>query len=176
MTRWRTDTIDETENSLKAPRGYMTLVSLTAFRSNLELDQNLLCSDLKCAPLITMKFCAHHTSVTDVWLTQFLCDRPNILWTRALQSSLNFEFDRNVVSGTQASRALSITVSFTNFSVTALPQNVSHKIPLMTSLLKGSTIRKIMSASRLTKTCNEGLKRIMKAKVIRKNKFSAVLS
>ena len=42
-------------------------------------------------------------SVTVVTCAKFRCDRLNIMWTTALQISLNFEFDRNVVSGAGAS-------------------------------------------------------------------------
>ena len=33
---------------------------------------------------------------------KFLCDRPDMLWTRALQNFINFECGRNIFSGTRA--------------------------------------------------------------------------
>ena len=71
-------------------------------------EWNLECSALKCAKPITARVCTRHDSVAVVTCAKFR-DRPKILWTRALQSLiefrisiLNFEFDRNNVSGTDA--------------------------------------------------------------------------
>ena len=46
------------------------------------------------------KFCTCHNSVTVVTCAKFCCDWLNMLWTRALQISLNLECDLNIVSGT----------------------------------------------------------------------------
>ena len=65
-------------------------VPLTGFRSNSKFDQILECSGLKYAQLITTTFRTRHDNVTVVTCAKFRCDRPNILWARALQNFIEF--------------------------------------------------------------------------------------
>ena len=65
-------------------------VPLTVFRSNSKLGQDLECFGLNYAQPITTTFCIRHGSYTVVTWAKFRCDRPNMLWTRALQSFINF--------------------------------------------------------------------------------------
>ena len=65
-------------------------IPLTGFWLNPKFDQNMKCSDSKCARLITTKFCTRHDSVTVVTCAKFPCGRPNMLWTKALQSFIEF--------------------------------------------------------------------------------------
>ena len=58
--------------------------------SNIAQFRNLQCSGLKCAQLIKTKFSTRQDSVTVVTCAKFHCDRLNILWTRALQSFIEF--------------------------------------------------------------------------------------
>ena len=65
-------------------------VPLTGFRSNSKLGQNLDCSYLKCAWLMTTKFCTCHNIVTVVTCAKFRCDWLNILRTRVLRNFIQF--------------------------------------------------------------------------------------
>ena len=74
--------------------------AITVFRSNSKFEQNLKFFGLKYTQLITTNFGTCHDNVTVVTCAKFHCDRPNMLWTRALQISLNFQLARDIVSGT----------------------------------------------------------------------------
>ena len=74
-------------------------VPLTRFRSNWKFDQNLECST-------DHKETLHTSCLTVVTCVKFRCDRPNMLWTRALPSFI--EFHRDNVSGTGAGMGASI--------------------------------------------------------------------
>ena len=65
-------------------------VPLMVFQSNSKCDQNLLCSSLKCALLITTKFCTRHDSYTVVTCAQLRCDRLSTFETRAFQILIKF--------------------------------------------------------------------------------------
>ena len=79
-----------------------------------------------------------HDSVTVVTCAKFHCDRPNILWTRAL---LNFEFDQNFISGSGAwgpfykwfshwySNAMQIVFAFIQMLIKGLLQNLRISNP-----------------------------------------------
>ena len=64
---------------------------LIGLRSNSKFNKNLGCSGLKYAQTIKTKFCTGHDSATVVTCTKFCCDRHNMLWTRALQSFIEFQ-------------------------------------------------------------------------------------
>ena len=69
----------------------------TVFRSISKFHQNLQCSGLKFTEPITTTFRTRHDSITIATCVKFSCDRLNMLWARAVQMSLNFEFDHNIV-------------------------------------------------------------------------------
>ena len=52
-------------------------VPVTLFRLNLKFNKKLKCSSLKCAQLITTKFCTHHDSYTVVMCAKFCCVRSS---------------------------------------------------------------------------------------------------
>ena len=92
-----------TMNTLHDTKWGLVFVPLTVFRSNSKFDQNLKCSGLTCTTPITTKYCTCHYSVTVVTCAKCRFHRLNILFK--LEHSKfwsNFEFDRNVVSGTGA--------------------------------------------------------------------------
>ena len=71
------------------------------FRSNSKFAQIMQCSGLKCTLLITTKFCTRQCNCRDVCkmsLWSVLC----ILKLECSKFFSNFEFDRNIVSGTGA--------------------------------------------------------------------------
>ena len=70
-------------------------VPLKVFQLNSKFDQISECSGLRYTQLIIKKFWAHHDSVTVVTCTKFGCDRPIILWTRALQNFIEFQIQSN---------------------------------------------------------------------------------
>ena len=77
--------------------------SLTGFRSNSKCDQTLERYGLQYHQPITTTFCTRHDSVTVVTCATFLYDRPNMLWTRALQRFTGFRIRiRNIISETGA--------------------------------------------------------------------------
>ena len=53
-------------------------VTLTIFRSNSKLDQNLKCAGFKCTLPTTTNFCTRHGCVTVVTCAKFRCDRLSI--------------------------------------------------------------------------------------------------
>ena len=59
---------------------------------SIEFDKNLGCSGLKCAQPITTKFRTWHDSVTGILCAncKVCCNRPNMLWTKTLQSFSEF--------------------------------------------------------------------------------------
>ena len=85
-----------------------------------------------------MAFYIRHDSVTVVTCAKFHCDRPNILWTRAL---LNFEFDQKFISGSSAwgpfykwfshwySNAMQIVFAFIQMLIKWLLQNLRISNP-----------------------------------------------
>ena len=85
------------------------LIPLMLFWLNLQFDQNLECSSLKYAKLITMKFCMCHDSYTIVTCLKFCCDQLRIFQTRALQILVKFQIQWYSVSGTGASWQNNIT-------------------------------------------------------------------
>ena len=62
---------------------------------------HLPCSSLKCAELITKKFCTRHNIITVVTCAKFRCDWLNMLWPLC-KTSLNCEFDRNIAMMTSS--------------------------------------------------------------------------
>ena len=77
-------------------------IPLTVFQLNMKFDQNLECFSLKYDQPITAKFCTRHDSYTVVTCVKFRV----ISWVHFKPEYwkfwLNFEFDRNIVSGTGA--------------------------------------------------------------------------
>ena len=69
------------------------------FLSNSKFDQNLECSSLKFAQLITKKFSTCHDSYTVVMCAEFHSDRYSAFEARARQIMVEF---RNIISGTGA--------------------------------------------------------------------------
>ena len=57
----------------------------------IKFDQNLEYSGLKCAQPIKMKFCSCQDSYTVVTCAKFCCDLANMLWTKTLQNSIEFQ-------------------------------------------------------------------------------------
>ena len=70
---------------------FLPPIPINVFRSNSKFDKNLLCSGLKYAQLISMKFCTHHDSYTVVTCAKFHCDWLNKLWTKVLQIFIQFQ-------------------------------------------------------------------------------------
>ena len=79
-----------------------TSIPLAVFRSNSKFDKNSQCSGLKLVLPITTAYRTRNDSNTIVTCAKCRCDGLYRLWTRALQISLNYEFDRIIVSGTGA--------------------------------------------------------------------------
>ena len=77
-------------------------VPLSIFRSNSKFDENSKYSSVKYTRPITTIFCTRHDSVTVVTCAKYRCDRSNILKLERSEFSSNFEFDRNMLSGTGA--------------------------------------------------------------------------
>ena len=71
------------------------------FRSNSKLHQNSQCSDLKYGQLIATKFFAHITTVLLSWCVQNF-GVIGWIFDEHYKISLNFEFDRNIISWTGA--------------------------------------------------------------------------
>ena len=77
-------------------------VPQTIFQSNLKFDPNLECAGLKCPPPITAKFCTRQDSETRDVCKVSLWSVKYILKPEHCKFWSNFEFDRNIFSGTGA--------------------------------------------------------------------------
>ena len=104
---------------------------LSLFQSNSKYDQNFECSGLKYAQSITMKFYAHHDSVTVGMCVKYYCDWLNLLWTRALQIVIVFFSDQNIISRMGARLVpMSQTLTSRNFFLCILNLLMWHIILL----------------------------------------------
>ena len=74
-------------------------VPLSIFRSNSKFAENSKHSSVKYSRLMTTIFCTRHDSVTVVTCAKYRCDRSKL---ERSEFSSNFEFDRNMLSGTGA--------------------------------------------------------------------------
>ena len=68
--------------------GYQAPIPLMILWWNSKFDQDLKCSDLKCALLITTEVCTRHDSVTVLTCAKFPCDRLSMYSTAVLQISI----------------------------------------------------------------------------------------
>ena len=84
-------------------------VPLSIFRSNSKFDENSECSSFEYTRPITTIFCTRHDSDTVVTCAKYRCGRPRIFYTKeCFEFSSNFEFDRNMLSGTGARLGLDL--------------------------------------------------------------------
>ena len=100
---------------------YQAPVPLSIFGSNSKFDENSECSGFEYTRPITTIFCTRHDSDTVVTCAKYRCDR--IFYTIVFEFSSNFEFDRNMLSGTGARpvKTLMLSLCHSNKLVAQLP-------------------------------------------------------
>ena len=104
----------------------LALVPLSIFRSNSKFDENSEPSSFKYTRPITTIFCTRHDSDTVVTCARYRCDRPCIFYTRVFWIFIEFEFDRNMLSGTSfnvSSEHQELSVTLTAFPFLCIKQS-----------------------------------------------------